>query len=83
MYLQQFKGMQSSKQRMWKGYLIRENWYIKGYGVEPRGGASPRKNLLTTPPPPPRDRNAFYSEDLILMAKIHVTLLLEKINSEY
>ena len=49
--------------------------------VYERVGASPRKHFLTTPPPP-RDRNAFYCEDLILMAKIHVTLLLEKIKSE-
>ena len=40
-HLQQLKGMQSSKQGMWKGYhlsiegirkgyFFRENWYIKG-----------------------------------------------------
>ena len=40
------------------GYLFREKWYIKGYGVGPPGGASPYKNLLsnTPPPPPPRSR---------------------------
>ena len=32
-----------------KWYLFREKWYIKGYGVGPRGGASPYKNLLCTP----------------------------------
>ena len=32
-----------------KWYLLREKWYIKGYGGGPRGGASPDKNLLTTP----------------------------------
>ena len=32
-----------------KWYLFREKWYIKGYGVGPRGGASPYKNLLSTP----------------------------------
>ena len=43
--------MQSSKQGMWKGdhlsiesirkgYLFREKWYIKGWRVGPRGGAS-------------------------------------------
>ena len=69
--------MQSSKQ----GSI--DKWYPFhiAKGVGPRDGASPCKHLLTTPAPP--DRNAFYSEDLILMAKIHVTLLLEKINSEY
>ena len=61
MHLQQLKGMQSSKQGMWKGYhlsiegiwkgyLFREKQYIKGWGVGPRGGASSYKNLLSTPP---------------------------------
>ena len=58
------RDQQSSKQGMWKryhllrediqkGYLFREYWYIKGYGVGPRGGASPYKYLLSTPPQPP------------------------------
>ena len=36
-----------------KGYLSREKCYIKGSGVGPRGGASPRKIFFSTPPPPP------------------------------
>jgi len=33
-----------------KGYFFREKWYLKGYGVGPRGGACPYKNLLSNPP---------------------------------
>ena len=32
-----------------KGTLFRENWYMKGQGVVPRGGVSSYKNLLSTP----------------------------------
>ena len=57
--------MQISKQGMWKayhspiegvgkGYLSRENWYIKGQGVRPRDGASPYKKFVEYPSPPPR-----------------------------
>ena len=35
-----------------KGYLFREQWYVKGEGVGLRGGASPYKHLFSTPPPP-------------------------------
>ena len=42
--------MQSSKQGMWKGYLFREKWYIKGLGVGPLGEATSYKNLLSTLP---------------------------------
>ena len=63
MQLQKLKGMQSSKQGLWKGcylsiegtrkeYLFRERCY-KGYGVGPRDGASPFKHLLNTPPTHP------------------------------
>ena len=58
--------MQSSKQDMLKGchlsiegipkgHLFGDKLYIKGYEVEPRGGASPfmYKQLLSKPPPPP------------------------------
>ena len=65
--LQQLKGMQSSKQGMWKGYhlsiegirkgyLFRKKWYIKGQGFRPQGRTSPYKNLLSTPPPAPGAR---------------------------
>ena len=53
--------MQRYKQGMWKGYhlsiegirkgdFFREKWYIKGWGVGPRGGASPYKHFLSTRP---------------------------------
>ena len=49
------RDMQSSKQGMWKGYhcqrkvnekgyLFREKWYIKGWVVGPRSGASAYKH---------------------------------------
>lgn len=38
---------------MLKGYHCVKNGIEKGYGVGPRGGASPHKTLLSTPPPPP------------------------------
>ena len=31
-----------------------QKWFIKGYGVRPRGGAYQYKTLLSTPPPPLR-----------------------------
>ena len=37
-----------------KGYLFREQWYVKGEGVGLRGGASPYKHLFRGgggPPP--------------------------------
>ena len=50
------KGMHRSKPGMWKGYhlskgrdLFCQKWYIKGYVVGPRGGASPCNTLLSTP----------------------------------
>ena len=64
-FIQQLKGMQSSKQGMWKeyhlsiegiqkGYLFRDKWYIKGSGVGPRGGAPQNKHLsfVEYSPPP-------------------------------
>ena len=33
-----------------KGYLFHEKWYIKGYGVGPRGGVSTYQHLLSSPP---------------------------------
>ena len=32
---------------IWKGYLLCQKWYIKGYGFGPRGGASLYKTWLT------------------------------------
>ena len=40
---------------MCKGYLFCQIWYIKEYGVGPRGGASPYETLLSTP----RDTSLF------------------------
>ena len=51
LHLQQLNGTQSSKRGIWKGYLFREKWYIKGEGVGPRGGAFSYTNLLSIPPP--------------------------------
>ena len=51
------KGCHLSIEGIPKGYLFGEKLYIKGYEVEPRGGASPfmYKQLLSKPfPPPPR-----------------------------
>ena len=52
-HLQQLKGMQSSKQGMWKGHhFSKEKWYVKagkGNRVGPRGGASLYKSLLSAP----------------------------------
>ena len=36
-----------------KGYLFRGEWYIKGYGVGPRGRASPYKDQICRVPPTP------------------------------
>ena len=66
-YLQQFKGMQSSKLGMWKGYNLstegiqKGNWpflskkVYKGQGLSPRCEASRCKTLLSTPPFSPLD----------------------------
>ena len=32
-----------------KAELFCPDWYMKGYGVEPRGGTFPYKHLLSTP----------------------------------
>ena len=63
------KGMQSSKQGMWKGHYLsrkgirkgylfckkkkKKKWYTKGWRVGPRDGTFPYKNLLSTPLPRP------------------------------
>ena len=44
-----WKGYHLSKESIRKGYLFREKGYIKGWGVGPRGGASPYKHLFSTP----------------------------------
>ena len=38
---------------LYNGLYGKVEWYMKGYGVGPRGGAFPHKSLLCTPPPPP------------------------------
>jgi len=64
MHLQQLKGMQSSKQGMWKGYhlsiegirkgyLFREKWYLKKGKALDLGAGPPHTKMLSTPPPPP------------------------------
>ena len=61
-HLRQLKGMQSSKQGIWKGYhfsieckrkeyLFCQTLYLKGWGVGPRGGAPPYKTFSGTPAP--------------------------------
>ena len=61
--LQQLKGMQSSKQGMWKGYhlsiegiqkgyLFHEKWYIKGKGLD-LGAEPPHPNICWVLPSPP------------------------------
>lgn len=49
-YLQQLKEIQEG--RYMKGYLFCQKCYIKWWGVESLGRASPYKTLLNTPPPP-------------------------------
>ena len=42
------KGVPFSNKRYTKGVPFlkkKKKWYIKGYGVGPRGGASPQKNF--------------------------------------
>ena len=48
-HLQQSKGCKALNKVCERGYLFREKWNIKGYGVGPRGGASPYKILLSIP----------------------------------
>ena len=45
------KGVSFVNRRYMTGaeYLFCEKWYIKGEGVEPRGGASPYQTFLSSP----------------------------------
>ena len=44
--------MPFTNKRYTKGVpFLKKEWYIKGQGVGPRGGASPYRTFLSTPPP--------------------------------
>ena len=75
--LQQFKGIQRSKQVSQRGTICQQMGYVKGAGVGPRGGA-PCKKFYSVSPHPDQATITLHQIRTVLLPSLDVSFTFEQ-----